>query len=359
MEFKSWSYIQLVLLFLIPSFSYATQPVRNAYTNVVVSVCQPSDSNSNCGGGGGSGNVGIGTINYLPEYIAVGTLGPSNVLDVNGNLGIGTTTPAGGLAVMNGNAGIGTWLPKSLLEIEGGNVGIGTFKSFSALDVRTNTNYAYTNPLNGNIVYAVTIINPSSNVYTGGLAIVGGTSDTLNSPIITIGDGGGDKYFEISSGGEIELENQLGISMVQSGYGAPIAFNIENNSDYGSAAAEFQATNQNGDFRMGMDLNNSAYLNNTQSGPVTISTNNVARETITSAGNVGIGTTTPQGGLVVTNGNVGIGTWVPGASLGFGGACQTSGIGKDVCWGTGTAGAACIGYCTAGTFPACTTCVCC
>jgi hypothetical protein len=37
----------------------------------------------------------------------------------NGDVGIGTETPVGGLTVMNGNTGIGTWSPTSKLQVIG------------------------------------------------------------------------------------------------------------------------------------------------------------------------------------------------------------------------------------------------
>ncbi len=82
------------------------------------------------------GNVGIGTYNPVNKAGIGGSLAiglayspitaPSNGLIVQGNVGIGTTSFGGGLAVMNGNVGIGTWNPRMLLNIKGGNVGIGT-----------------------------------------------------------------------------------------------------------------------------------------------------------------------------------------------------------------------------------------
>src|SRR6185436_19419425 len=43
---------------------------------------------------------------------------------LSGNVGLGTTTPVGGLAVMTGNVGIGTWSPIAGLEVRGVNTWI-------------------------------------------------------------------------------------------------------------------------------------------------------------------------------------------------------------------------------------------
>ena len=51
-----------------------------------------------------SGN-GANTLTGTTAFNATGT-----AATFIGNVGIGTTTPAGGLAVMNGNVGIGTWV---------------------------------------------------------------------------------------------------------------------------------------------------------------------------------------------------------------------------------------------------------
>ena len=100
---KQSSTFLFLILILLSSYSYATQPVRNAYTNVVVPVCGPSDPNPNCVGG--LSNIGISTINAgnlnavafysLPNQIS----GSSNIYNVGSNLGIGTTSPGQSLDV--------------------------------------------------------------------------------------------------------------------------------------------------------------------------------------------------------------------------------------------------------------------
>ena len=58
---------------------------------------------------------GIGNSTNRPISITVGTASSSFA----GNVGIGTTTPVGGLTVMNGNVGIGTWAPTSEIQVKG------------------------------------------------------------------------------------------------------------------------------------------------------------------------------------------------------------------------------------------------
>src|SRR5208283_5520823 len=74
-------------------------------------------------------NVSIGTA-YAGYFAA-----PTNGLIVQGNVGIGTTTPQGGFVVTNGNVGIGTWAPGSALSVMNGNVGIGSVTPYGSLDV--------------------------------------------------------------------------------------------------------------------------------------------------------------------------------------------------------------------------------
>lgn len=85
----------LGLLLVIPNVN-ATVPVKNAYTNVPVNVCVPSDPNSNCGGGGGgSGTVSSGTVNQVSKYTATTTVGNSNITSTSTSVGINNTSPDG------------------------------------------------------------------------------------------------------------------------------------------------------------------------------------------------------------------------------------------------------------------------
>ena len=88
------------------------------------------------------GNVGIGT--WTPaDLFQVGTYNSSSSgleIDSNGNVGLGTTlTSTAALSVMDGNVGIGTWVPADLFQVgkyvsyasglevdANGNVGMGT-----------------------------------------------------------------------------------------------------------------------------------------------------------------------------------------------------------------------------------------
>ena len=73
----------------------------------------------------------------------------ANGLIVQGNVGIGTTTPQGGFVVTNGNIGIGTWTAAggNLIVNGGGNVGIGSAWPGQSFDVNGNIRSVGTNEL--------------------------------------------------------------------------------------------------------------------------------------------------------------------------------------------------------------------
>lgn len=87
---------------------------------------------------GGSGNVSVGTTNRIAQYTGTSTLGsPSNdVIDSNGNIGVGSTTPGQALDVNGVIRSIGSG--NTLLNTTSGNVGIGTANPGVLLDVAGN-----------------------------------------------------------------------------------------------------------------------------------------------------------------------------------------------------------------------------
>lgn len=117
------------------------------------------------GGGSGSGNVGIGTPNYLSQYIGISTLGPSNVVNVAGNIGINTTTPSARLDV-NGSLQVGNSVNSTAISTNvngyasiispGNRLGVGTTLPQTALDVqgtvRSSGFILTTSPTNGYIL---------------------------------------------------------------------------------------------------------------------------------------------------------------------------------------------------------------
>ena len=263
------------------------------------------------------GGVGIGT---TATSSFLGTAAPAGGLIVQNNVGIGTTlTTAAGLSVMNGNVGIGTWAP-------GGQL------AFGAANSVITGNTGLTIGESGDTYGPTTLILENRNNANGPIFSTLGSSQALVDFGFIPGSG---------SQQNIRLETRSG-----------------DTDGTGNSAGEFQigpAGNPNFIIGAGTIASVSSNVGIQTEAPVNALGVN---------GQVGIGFsysknyTAPTNGMIV-QGDVGIGTYVPGATLSFGGTCQSSAIGQDVCWGTSTSGAACIGYCTAGTFPACSTCTCC
>ncbi|MBP6342353.1 MAG: hypothetical protein KA403_00290, partial [Candidatus Omnitrophica bacterium] len=178
-----------------------------------------------------------------------------------GNVGLGTTAPVAGLAVMNGNVGVGTWSPVSLLEVRGGTGS----RFWTGAGTNTNANGAGELYVEGDLEVDGIIYGDGSGLTSlpSGVAAGGWT------------DGGTNIYTTLTTdtvGIGTTTPNAASFEIVRQGTTAP--FKI---SSTGTGSGNFVV--------------------------------------VTSAGNVGIGTSTPAGALAVLNGNVGIGTVSPISSL--------------------------------------------
>lgn len=142
---------------------------------------------------GASGNdvkFGIDTVNAAA--LRLNTNGTTKmIVQSDGNVGVGTTTPQGGFVVNNGRVGIGTWAPQASIEVGGANPVIRATGSGSA-DLQlyvgpnrkfyvtgqgssTDINSSSTNPLNfgTNSATNMTILN-GGNVGIGTTTPMGG-----------------------------------------------------------------------------------------------------------------------------------------------------------------------------------------
>lgn len=187
-------YYLLLLVILYQEYSYATVPVKNAYTNVPTAVCQPNDSNAGCGATAGSGTVttvSVATANGFLGTVAnptttpaitmktsvtglmkgdgtavsaavgdtdfqnpislttIGTSGAAsfigdvlNIPQYSGGSSQWTTTNTNDVFLPNnGNVaiGLGTTNAGAALTVMNGNVGIGTWKPTATIDIEGGT----------------------------------------------------------------------------------------------------------------------------------------------------------------------------------------------------------------------------
>lgn len=275
------SILQLIILLFIYNISYATQPVRNAYTNVVVSVCSPSDPNSNCGGSGGGG-VGVGTVNPgTKNYLAVyqtnpTTLGPSTipVVDTGTNIGIGTVVPNAKLDIFGDVQLSGS---TSTISGQANNTGQGT-------NININSGTGITS--SGNLIIRV----PDGGSTTPGILQIHGGSG---------GGGAGGNVYVVSGNGGAAGHQPAGNTYIDAGLdllgnGSIILGEINQGVNVGiNTVSPGQILDVNGTARMlGFQLP---------------------------------GNNATSGYMLQANGPLGIGTWVPAPTGGSGSVANPTG----------------------------------
>jgi hypothetical protein len=311
------------------------------------------------------GNVGIGTWNPA-DHFQIGTFSSSSSgfeVDSNGNVGLGTIlTSASALSIMDGNVGIGSVSPGAGLSIvpAGGlkfMQGEGATFSWALTD--NGSGYLLLNQISGSGGYYMSPNSghPFEATSSGNSSIIevfaatGSLTDYLGVKGGVSGDG--NLFFQNSSGGNgsVDIGDNSALENLQSGsavIGATYASN-----QYTPPANGLLVQGDVGigtyNIKTGLDIVGNVGIGTGINVPYVTTTPPTGGMIV--QGNVGIGTWVPGGGLVVI-GNVGIGSVAPSATLVVGSASAHSGTGG--CWGTN----GCLGYCTAGTYPACSTCTC-
>jgi hypothetical protein len=278
--------------------------------------------------------------------VAGWSLNGTNVYTTTGsnNVGIGTSTPQGGLVVTNGNVGIGTWVPATALQVgtntltvntSTGNVGIGSTAPGQVLDV------------NGHVRSGAWDLstNYEINYLTGGLNIAQPGSSNYRLYIQdssgNIGIGTWTPYGKFNVAGSAAIGSGYAGIITPPSNGLIVQSNVGIGSIVPGQILDVQGTVRTTGFTMSGSAPANTYvltatdsLGDTtwtapSSGVAGWSLSGTNVYTTTGSNNVGIGTSTPQGGLVVTNGNVGIGTWAPNASLNIVGSIAVTTVSKN------------------------------
>jgi len=301
--------------------------------------------------------------------LGIGSTAPGQMLDVqgslrilgNGSVGIGTAfiggTGEAALTVMSGNVGIGTWVPASILQVNSGgapamSVGLDP-AGFGVTGVITPGVYV-TNIIRtpqiaslnyGTLTFGISSYAPNPYLFNG----TGQASDgTANVTWLTM-NGNTAGYLGSYTSNNMTTGSVNAVALSNS-FNAPT-------STYNSSTAPMIELKINPTFNV--STSSTTGYTEIYSKPIETSISSTAANyfiqhyasgastpnfSVTESGNVGIGTISPTGALqVVGSGNA---IAVPSCTLG---------VGQAMCWGTG----GCLGYCTAGTYPACSTCICC
>jgi hypothetical protein len=264
------------------------------------------------------------------------------VVDANGNVGIGTPIPMGGLSVMNGNVGIGTWVPQTPLQILGGTTNTSGLQILNSAQVADNI-WADSSGLfrfdSGNGSNHSIILNGvggggvgigTTLATTAGLTVMNGNVGIGTwIPSQTFQVGNESSYTKIDNTGHLTgnaqmiLSSQITAANFITANGSTSAIGLSLNAPSGVAVDLLKVVTNSGPTQVGIDKN----------GNVGIGTD-ILNQKLGVVGNIGIGTvgydsyltTAPPSGGMIIEGNVGIGSLTPGQALDVKGTARMTGF---------------------------------
>ena len=240
-----------------------------------------------------------GTLNHLAKFMADGTtLGDSGIVEANGNLGIGTSTPHFPFELVGSNVEFLQRNPDPL-----------SYAGMRFYNDQNSATRALEIDYSGSAFPGVNVFNgptgeSASMATTGAFPLTLGTNNTVR---VTIGSTGNVGIGTTTPRFPIELVGS-NVEFLQRNpdplsYSGMRFYNDQNNAlraleiDYSGSA--FPSVNV-----LNGPVGESASVATTGPFPLTLGTNNTARVTIGSTGNVGIGTTTPRFPIELVGSNV-------------------------------------------------------
>src|ERR1019366_2988405 len=253
----------------------------------------------------------------MPLLFEVGGTEKARV-DSNGNIGIGTSTPVGGLAVMNGNVGIGTWVPGGALTVMNGNVGIGVTAPGEILEVSGAIKATAAASLGGTYANSAILDNHPDPSNNGIARILTFGKDASTKGMFEVyqamsNNGGGNVPFFINTVGNVGIGTTVPSSLLEVGVRK---FNVTSTGNVGIGSINpGKALDVVGTVRTtGLTMSGSSPI----SGYVLTASDSAGDATWASAGGVSGWTTSGNDVYETAGGNVGIGTTAPDFKLTLG-----------------------------------------